>query len=153
MPGFPAGNPAGGLFSTLNDMNKFLSFALGLSNSSLNSLRPALFTPLHPAGPNGKVALAWQINPLQGTTHPVIWKNGAVKGFQSYIGFIPETGNGLVILMNFHAAKMGSLSSMILKYLVEQPANGKLQDQKATPTTGAQGPGPVENTQQPKKIQ
>jgi CubicO group peptidase (beta-lactamase class C family) len=151
MPGFPAGNPAGGLYSTLDDMMKYLSYAMGLTNTPLNSLRQSLFQPRHPAGPNGKVGLAWQTNPLLGTSDHVIWKGGSTRGFVSYIGFIPETHNGVVLLLNFSSKQMVPLAQEILKYLTQQPVSPhQFQIQQSTPLLenhrpGPAGPGPVEN--------
>jgi len=125
MPGFPSGNPAGGLYSTMNDMMKYLSFNMGGMNTSLNSVRSALFTPLHQAGgPNAQVGLAWQMNSLAGTQRRVLWKNGSVAGFMSYIGFTEDGADGVVVLLNFLPTTDGvnSLGTEILQYLVEAPA-------------------------------
>ena len=156
MPGFPSGNPAGGLYSTMDDMIKYLSFVMGMTNSPLNSLRPTLFQPRHPAGPNGKVALGWQMSSLSGTNYQVIYKPGSTAGFVAYIGFVPETGNGIVLLLNFLASKqMIALGQEILKYLVQQPVSIN-PNQKATPALenrGTVGPGPVERPQNPLRSQ
>jgi len=151
MQAFPAGNPAGGLYSTLEDMVKYLSFSMGLTNSSLNTLRPMLFQPYHQAGPDGKVGLGWQINPLSGTNNNIIWKSGSTGGFNSYIGFIPETGNGVVLLLNFLSPdKLKDLAQLILTFLVQHPATANpLQIPKVIPSSQnpVQGPGPVEHPQ------
>jgi len=149
MPGFPAGNPAGGLYSTLDDMMKFLSFAVGLQSSSLNSLRPLLFTPLHPSQPTGgRVALGWQINSFGQAGNHVIWKNGSVNGFEAYIGFVPETRNGVVLLLNFHSKQMNPLGTEILNNLIAyKSVPNPAQISGANPiqvNQGPAGPGPVE---------
>jgi len=62
-----------------------------------------MFLPLrqqHVPGLDGGVGLAWQKMPLPGTNYSIIDKSGSVPGFVSYIAFVPETGIGVVVLMN-----------------------------------------------------
>jgi serine-type D-Ala-D-Ala carboxypeptidase/endopeptidase len=74
---------AGGLVSTPNDMMVYLEYNLGLLDTPLNSLLPALHTPstkvTTPAGE--QLALGWFIGTLPGSSIPVISKNGGVPAF------------------------------------------------------------------------
>ena len=46
----------------------------------------------------------------------VIWKNGAASGFFSYIGFVKETGTGVVVIAN-RKVKVGKIAIQILRML------------------------------------
>jgi serine-type D-Ala-D-Ala carboxypeptidase/endopeptidase len=101
MPTWPAFNGAGGLFSTVSDMQRILAWNMGetkgdLPDSLLDDLHKSRFAlPRAGAG----VGLAWQIVPLGGGLS-VVWKNGGTLGYSSYIGFVPQTRSGIVVLSN-----------------------------------------------------
>jgi len=134
MKGWPAENPAGALYSTMDDMMKYLNYNVGLTDTPLNSLRSALFQPLRPAGPNAQIGLSWMISPLPGTSQNVLWKPGSAGGFYSYIGFLSNSNNGVVLLVNFSTKNLNSLGQEILGYLA-QPAPATAA--AATPATPA----------------
>ncbi len=101
MPTWPAFNGAGALFSTITDMQRFLAWNMGevkgaLPDSLLDDLHKSRFAlPRRGAG----VGLAWQVVPLGGDLS-VVWKNGGTLGYASYIGFVPQTHTGVVLLTN-----------------------------------------------------
>ena len=43
-------------------------------------------------------ALGWIHESYRG--HPLVIHNGAIDGFTVHLGFLPETGQGLILLMN-----------------------------------------------------
>src|SRR6185295_2066808 len=43
-------------------------------------------------------ALGWIHESYRG--HPLVFHNGAIDGFTVHLGFLPETGQGLILLMN-----------------------------------------------------
>lgn len=116
--GFPAQFPAGGLYSTTDDMVKYLLFNMGLAESSLNSLRPALFKSIHEVAPSKSwIGLSWNINVLPDTPHPLISKPGSVAGFFSFIGFLQDTGDGVVVMVNAPTTHLQEVGVGILSFL------------------------------------
>jgi CubicO group peptidase (beta-lactamase class C family) len=97
-PGFPAMAGAGAVRSTLTDMMRYLDFELGRVNVPLRALLPALHRPRHAAGRQGEVGLAWQMHDIP--SGRVIFKDGAMPGYASYMAFVPARGTGVVVLSN-----------------------------------------------------
>jgi serine-type D-Ala-D-Ala carboxypeptidase/endopeptidase len=96
---------AGALFSTANDLLKFLASASGREASSL---APAFATLLEPyrklKTPNMHVAAGWFV--LAGHEDELVWKNGDKVGYTSFMGYSKKTGQGLVLLANSECAYM-----------------------------------------------
>jgi len=116
-PTWPAFDGAGALRSTMDDMMRYLAFNMGQMNTPLSSLLPDLQRDWHAGGmPGTYVGLACQMFQMRGTDHTVIWKNGAASGFFSYIGFVKETGTGVVVLAN-HRVRVGRIAVHILRML------------------------------------
>ncbi len=116
-PTWPAFNGAGALRSTMDDMMRYLAYNMGQANTPLNSLLPDLQRHWHSGGPPGTyVGLAWQMFQMRGTNHMVIWKNGAASGLFSYIGFVKETGTGVVVIAN-RKTRVGRVAMQILRML------------------------------------
>ena len=65
----------------------------------LRSLLPLLHQPRHAAGPNGSVGLGWEMRERPNGRR-MIFKDGAVPGYASYMVFTPSSGSGVVILSN-----------------------------------------------------
>jgi len=146
---FPAENPAGGLYSTMDDMGKYLFSLMGEGNSSLSPLLPELFQARHPEGVNGKIGLSWNLGNLPVSGAPVVWKDGGLLGYESYLGFVPSQGVGVVLLINSQGVNLDGLGQEILNFLLTNPAQSvsPIQRQKTNPVQGPQipvGPGPVE---------
>ena len=120
-PGFPAMAGAGAVRSTLNDMMRYLDFELGRVNIPLRSLLPALHEPRHAAGPNGSVGLAWQMR--DGPNAKIIFKDGAMPGYASYMAFAPSHGTGVVVLSNQAGCAVPKIASQIIGEL--NGSNGK----------------------------
>ncbi|MGH7781531.1 MAG: serine hydrolase domain-containing protein [Candidatus Binataceae bacterium] len=124
---WPAFNGAGALRSTMDDLMRYLAFNLCQTKTPLDALLPDLHKRRHRGGRAGtSVGLAWQILPMRGTDWSIIWKNGAASGFFSYIGFVKETGTGVIVLAN-RKASVGHIGTRILRILngasstIEQP--------------------------------
>lgn len=87
----------GALRSSVNDLLKFLSVNLGLSQSSLSGALAAAQVPRHVTDdPSERVGLGWIIE----TNSNLIWHNGETRGYSSYIAFNKSEGRGVVILAN-----------------------------------------------------
>jgi len=114
---WPAFNGAGALRSTMDDLMRYLAFNLGRAKTPLDILLPDLHKRWHRGGREGSaVGLAWQMAPIRGTKLTVVWKNGAVSGFFSYIGFVAKTGTGVIVLANRRVA-VGRIGMQVLRTL------------------------------------
>jgi serine-type D-Ala-D-Ala carboxypeptidase/endopeptidase len=84
--------PAGGLHSTLGDMTVLVQQAL--------EGEPLLRASLEPlwVGAGRRMGMGWIIDDHGG--EPLVWHNGRTGGFYAFVGFLPESGRGLVLLSN-----------------------------------------------------
>jgi D-alanyl-D-alanine-carboxypeptidase/D-alanyl-D-alanine-endopeptidase len=89
----------GALFSSANDMVKFLAANMGKLPSPLFAAMKKTQRPLRDAVPFIKVGLGWQICSAFGV-NGLVWHNGGTGGYHSYIGFDPDTRRGVVVLAN-----------------------------------------------------
>lgn len=111
---WPAMSGAGGLYSNMNDMLKYLSFNMGINETPLNELLPIMQQPRHPGSKGkGEIGLAWEIRRAPGGD--IIWKNGSTPGFHSFIGFNPQRKTGVVVLCN-SAIKPIVFASEVFKF-------------------------------------
>jgi D-alanyl-D-alanine-carboxypeptidase/D-alanyl-D-alanine-endopeptidase len=113
-PGFPAMAGAGALRSTINDMMRYLDFELGRLDVPLRSLLPVLHQPRHAAGPNGSVGLGWQMR----NNGKIIFKDGAMPGYTSYMVFVPAQGTGAVVLSNQGQCAVRKIAAQIMGELI-----------------------------------
>jgi CubicO group peptidase (beta-lactamase class C family) len=100
---------AGGLHSDLDNMLKFVGFALEtLKESTFGSnrmLRNAINTCVHKTtsieNSNAECGIGWIVSPLNG--HHLYWHNGGTLGFSSFIGVAPDEDFAIVVLSNSDA--------------------------------------------------
>jgi D-alanyl-D-alanine-carboxypeptidase/D-alanyl-D-alanine-endopeptidase len=111
-PAFPAMAGSGGVRSTLNDMMRYLDFELGRLDVPLRALLPVLHQPRHAAGPNGSVGLGWQMR--DGPHGRIIFKDGAMPGYASYMVFVPTQGTGVVVLSNQAQCAVQKIAGQIM---------------------------------------
>lgn len=95
--------PAGGtLRSTLPDMTHYLSAAMQRSGTPLKIAKAMALaqkqvgTVVTPSG--GKQGMAWVTQAFGSVT--VSWKDGGTDGFNTWIGIVPATKTGIVVLAN-----------------------------------------------------
>jgi serine-type D-Ala-D-Ala carboxypeptidase/endopeptidase len=112
-PGFPAMAGAGAVRSTLNDMMRYLDFELGKLNLPLNSLLPALHQARHAAGGNGMVGLGWEMHERADGLN-MIYKDGAMLGYSSFMVLSPSLGAGAVILSNQAGCQVTEIGRKIM---------------------------------------
>jgi D-alanyl-D-alanine-carboxypeptidase/D-alanyl-D-alanine-endopeptidase len=97
-PQFPAYNGAGGLVSTPADMMRWLKFNMGLIDSPLQRLLPALQMPSTPVIAkqvfNSSLGIAWYLSHVDGLS--TAWKDGVVMGFNSYVTFVRSAEPGRI---------------------------------------------------------
>ena len=117
---WPAFNGGGALYSTMGDMLKYLSFNLGLAQTSLNSLLSVVHQPrARGLTPSHNVGLAWEIHEFPKSNLTIIQKQGGTFGFGSYIGFIRGEPIGVVVLANSVATGTPQIGRQILTLLAK----------------------------------
>jgi CubicO group peptidase (beta-lactamase class C family) len=98
--------PAGAVQSSVRDLARWLAFH---ATRSPGLLQERLWRELHrpqaemPAADEPEVqhpsyALGWIHESYRG--HTLLVHNGAIDGFTAHLGFVPETGQGLILLAN-----------------------------------------------------
>jgi serine-type D-Ala-D-Ala carboxypeptidase/endopeptidase len=129
--------PSGGLYSTVDDMLKFISANIGLIKTKLDIAMQESHLIRHYngfLGPNNVklidnnngegfyAGLGWMINTNYG--HEIIWHNGInADGYNSIIAFNPTTLKGIVLLANadhnnIDIANIGLFHNHGLSYLI-----------------------------------
>jgi D-alanyl-D-alanine-carboxypeptidase/D-alanyl-D-alanine-endopeptidase len=95
----PAFAGAGAFRSTANDLLKFLAAAMGLKASSLAPAFAQMLKTERPADkPDTRVAAGWFITSAH--QDRLIWKDGGVWGYSSFLGYSALHPNGVVVLAN-----------------------------------------------------
>jgi CubicO group peptidase (beta-lactamase class C family) len=89
----------GALFSSANDMLKFLAANMGKSPSALATAMEKTHRPQRDADPSNKVGLGWH-TVSAGGEGGAVWHNGQTGGFHAYIAFNPQRRRGVVVLAN-----------------------------------------------------
>jgi D-alanyl-D-alanine-carboxypeptidase/D-alanyl-D-alanine-endopeptidase len=101
---FGALQSAGAFSSTANDLLTFLATFLGYKSSPLLPAMKSMMDVRRPGGmqPSTDIALVWNVYVDGG--QEVVWKNGSVGGYRSFIGFDPKARVGVVALANAQTA-------------------------------------------------
>ncbi|MGE3182373.1 MAG: serine hydrolase domain-containing protein [Phycisphaerae bacterium] len=97
--------PAGGIYSTLNDMAKFVSWQLKAGQPDVKPLGGGalqLMQNTHAAQDDFKrcAGLGWLIRPPQNDEPLIIWHNGGTAGHRSSVMLSPAHGVGVIVLTN-----------------------------------------------------
>jgi hypothetical protein len=98
--------PAGAVQSNVRDLARWLAFHATRSPGLLQELlwrelhRPAaeMPAPAQPEVEHPYYALGWIHESYRG--HTLVVHDGAIDGFTAHLGFVPETGQGLILLAN-----------------------------------------------------
>jgi CubicO group peptidase (beta-lactamase class C family) len=98
--------PAGAVQASVNDLARWLTFHATRSPAllgegmwrELHRPQAAMPAPAEPEVQHPYYALGWIHESYRG--HPLVVHNGAIDGFTVHLGFLPETGQGLILLMN-----------------------------------------------------
>jgi len=93
----PALAGAGALRSSTSDMATYVAENLGFGSTELYPAMQLTHTERHRKGTSG-VGLGWHI--MEGSKGNVICHNGGTGGYRSFVGFVKETGQGVVVLTN-----------------------------------------------------
>ena len=95
---------AGALRSSANDLLTFLSAMMGYTANPLAAAQKATLSVRRPTGaPFMETGLGWDIDQRGGAE--IISKGGATAGYNTFIGFSPRTGVGVVALANTSAGE------------------------------------------------
>jgi hypothetical protein len=103
--------PAGGVQTSVRDLARWLAFHASRSPGllgdgmwrELHSPQAEMPAPTEPEEQHRSYALGWIHESYRG--HPLVFHNGAIDGFTVHLGFLPETGQGLILLMNRDLAR------------------------------------------------
>ncbi len=108
--------PAGALRFTTDDMLKFLSANLGLTENDLSHPMALTHIVRHPTDiPGVNVCLGWHT--LDYEDKEIIWHNGGTFGFTSFTGFKKENSTGVVLLSNSMSFSLDQAGIQILEIL------------------------------------
>ena len=88
---------AGSLRSSMDDMLAFAEAALRGAGPLRESIDLSL-APRAAAGQNMMVGLGW--HRMTTATDTIVWHNGGTGGFRTFVGIIPATGRGIVLMAN-----------------------------------------------------
>jgi len=90
---------AGAFRSTANDLLKFLAAAMALKPSPLAAAFKEMMRTMRPSDePDTQVAAGWFIS--RGHGDRLVWKDGGVMGYSSFLGYSAVKRNGIVRLAN-----------------------------------------------------
>jgi D-alanyl-D-alanine-carboxypeptidase/D-alanyl-D-alanine-endopeptidase len=90
---------AGALRSSANDLLRFLAAMMGYTGNPLAAAQKKTLSIRRPTGaPFMETGLGWDIDTRSGTE--IISKGGATAGYNTFIGYSPKTGIGVVALAN-----------------------------------------------------
>ncbi|MGF6176053.1 serine hydrolase [Ensifer sp. 4252] len=89
---------AGALRSTANDLLIFLQAAMGQKPTTLAPAFTTMLGKRQQLGDDNEQALGWVISGRG--QKQAVWHNGGTGGYRSFVGFVPSTGVGVVVLSN-----------------------------------------------------
>jgi serine-type D-Ala-D-Ala carboxypeptidase/endopeptidase len=89
---------SGEVWSSVYDMMKFLAANIGISQTSLQSAMNKIQEMPHTNTGNAWGGPAWDIS--KGKNGNVIYHSGKTWGYGAFVGFVKETGKGVVVLTN-----------------------------------------------------
>ena len=89
---------AGGIRSSTFDMVKFISANLGYLKSPLLAAMESSHKVRHDKAGEMGVAMGWHIT--NGKSGDIIWHNGGTGGYRTFVGFVKESGKGVVLFTN-----------------------------------------------------
>lgn len=89
---------AGAIRSSTADMAKFVSANLGFIVTPLVDAMHLSHRIRHDMADGMRVGMGWHIR--EGSRGDIIWHNGGTGGYRTFVGFVKETGKGVVLLTN-----------------------------------------------------
>jgi CubicO group peptidase (beta-lactamase class C family) len=95
--------PAGGVFSSLEDMARLAEALLDGSAPGIGSLVP--IDGVEAGGPNQAIGMFWIIVSTPETDWRMIWHNGQTGGYSSFFGLVPRSSRATIVLANVSQAQ------------------------------------------------
>ena len=92
---------AGAIRSSTYDMAKFISANLGYFKSQVSAAMELSHEIRHDKAGQMRVAMGWHVR--KGEDGDIFWHNGGTGGYRTFVGFVKETGKGVVLLTNSSA--------------------------------------------------
>lgn len=90
---------AGGLYSTADDLLKFIELFLGRGPQPLVAAGATMLEPRRPGdGPDTKMGLGWRVTTSRGVR--TMWSSGRADGYRAFMGFDPAARVAVVALTN-----------------------------------------------------
>lgn len=92
-------NAAGGLYSTVDDLLKFVEVFLGRGPQPLAAAATTMLEKRRPGDdPQTHMALGWRVSTVDGVT--TVWSAGRADGYRSFMAFDPQARLAVVALTN-----------------------------------------------------
>jgi CubicO group peptidase (beta-lactamase class C family) len=90
---------AGGLYSTVDDLLRFVDLFLGRGPQPLAGAAATMLEPRRPGDdPDTQMGLGWRVTTSRGVQ--TVWSSGNADGFRSFMGFDPHSQVAVVALTN-----------------------------------------------------
>ncbi|HKS59082.1 MAG TPA: serine hydrolase [Steroidobacteraceae bacterium] len=90
---------AGGLYSTVNDLLRFVDVFVGRGPQALTSAGATMLEPRRPGdGPDTQMGLGWRVTTSKGVR--TMWSSGRADGYRAFMGFDPVARVAVVALTN-----------------------------------------------------
>jgi len=90
---------AGGLYSTVDDVLKFVELFLGRGPQPLAAAAATMLEPRRPGdGPDTRMGLGWRVTTSNGVQ--TVWSSGRADGYRAFMGFDPRARVAVVALTN-----------------------------------------------------
>ncbi|HSK19483.1 MAG TPA: serine hydrolase [Longimicrobiales bacterium] len=102
---------AGSLRSSIDDMLTFAEAALRGAGPLRASIDLSM-APRAAAGQNMMVGLGW--HRMTTATDTIVWHNGGTGGFRTFVGIVPATGRGIVLMANSGGAGADDIALHLL---------------------------------------
>lgn len=124
-------NPAGGIYSNLDDMAQWVRFHLnqgtlnGQTVLSSENLRESHRGTAN-AGGSAKYALGWGTLDFGG--HELLTHDGGIDGFSANVSLMPSKGLGVVVLMNASSVQPQSIALRIWQHVQGMPLKDFVRD-------------------------
>ena len=90
---------SGGLYSTVDDLLKFVELFLGRGPQPLTAAAATMLEPRRPGdGPQLRMGLGWRVETSD--DKPIIWSSGRADGYRSFMALDPRARVAVVALTN-----------------------------------------------------
>lgn len=107
---------ASGVIASLPDMLTYLEAHLHPDTTPLAEALRMAMEPRVQASETVQVALGWHVYTVPDTPR-ILYHNGSMMGFRSYVGMAPDLGLGVVVLGNSRDPTISSIGRLIMRTL------------------------------------